>query len=813
MLKDVASLEKENEILQERLSAVEATLDAIRKGDVDAIVVSGPTGDQLYTLLSPEHPYQFFIENMKEAALIVSKDGTIFYANIGFTTMVGHQSERVIGTNILDFVKESQKPIFLNSLENAIKKNLEFGLITSQRKILTVSLSTFSALWNEKESYYILMNDITKLKRDLFIAEVSQFITKILSEAASLKIAIHQILAILNKYFGWEVIVVTQWNKEKQTLETSEIAHLPGMHIESFIKKTQEMEIQIGLISHHAAFTCRPYWLENVQEEESFYRREEAIKSNIRGALAFPYFFESAVRGTIELFKKTPFIEEVDDLFLNVITKLGIEFGLYLQRIISEQTKAEFATVIHYSASGIYSTDKNGIVKSWNPSTEKIYGWTATEMIGNSIEKIYPPERMHEFVDVYMLLNQGKIIEQQKTQAVRKDGTRIWVNKNFSPIQDSSGNVTGACIVFEDISTQKTMLESLGDTQEKLKGFVETTEEWFWMIDLEGNFTFSNQAVLDILGYPSSEVVGKNILYFLAAEDRENMKQFLSHKFQEKKGWHHEPMRFLKKNGEECWMESNGLELLGRDWQIKGFRGANRDVTASKNLEKIKHEFISVVSHELRTPLTSIKGALTLINSTELNSEEKTELLKVAQRNADRLGNIVNDLLDIERIQLGKFSLEFKKINLKDVVFESLAASEIVAKKFSINFKKENTFPDVQVNGDFSRLQQATMELFSNAIKFSPNHGTIYVSMEYNSECAKLSIRDEGKGIPKNFQEKIFDKFAQADASSIRARQGTGLGLNICKYIIEGHGGKIDYLTIPGKGTTFYYEIPIIKES
>lgn len=238
-----------------------------------------------------------------------------------------------------------------------------------------------------------------------------------------------------------------------------------------------------------------------------------------------------------------------------------------------------------------------------------------------------------------------------------------------------------------------------------------------------------------------------------------------------------------------------------------------RDITERKKIEKMKTEFISVVSHELRTPLTSIKGSLGLLlgRYNDTFPEKIKQLLNIAQNNCDRLIRLINDILDIEKIEHGKMVFNFNTMNVKKLLEEAVDANFEFANKFNVKLTLKN-ISDVFISGDYDRLMQVVTNLLSNAIKFSGQSGEVIVEMASTKDNVRISVQDHGKGIPEEFRSKVFNKFAQADGSSQRGVSGTGLGLNICKAIIEQHQGVINFVTAEGEGTTFYCDLPLIKE-
>lgn len=244
-----------------------------------------------------------------------------------------------------------------------------------------------------------------------------------------------------------------------------------------------------------------------------------------------------------------------------------------------------------------------------------------------------------------------------------------------------------------------------------------------------------------------------------------------------------------------------------------GFRGADRDITERKLIEKSKNEFISTVNHELRTPLTSILGALGIIRADPTLSAKVKDLSQIAYRNSERLTAIINDILDIEKFEMGKFEFKLSPISIVEVIDESIISSKPMAEKFGINIVKEGSFNDVKVIAENKCLIQVLMNLLSNSIKFSPSGNSVFISMEILDNHVRVSIRDQGRGISDQFKPHVFEKFAQADATDSRASSGAGLGLNISKSLIEGMHGTINFTSKVGEGSTFYFDLPIEKDN
>jgi PAS domain S-box-containing protein len=234
------------------------------------------------------------------------------------------------------------------------------------------------------------------------------------------------------------------------------------------------------------------------------------------------------------------------------------------------------------------------------------------------------------------------------------------------------------------------------------------------------------------------------------------------------------------------------------------------DITDRKKVDRLKNEFISMVSHELRTPLTSIRGSLGLIaggTAGAISAQAKT-LVDIAYKNSERLILLINDILDIEKIESGKMAFELKPVELMSLLAQAIEANANYGHQFGVEYSLTNGLPNVRVNVDPDRLTQVITNLLSNAAKFSPRDCIVDVGVSRFDSNVRVSIHDCGPGIPEEFQLRIFQKFAQADSSNTRQKGGTGLGLNISKAIVERLGGKIGFETSTDSGTTFYFDLP-----
>jgi PAS domain S-box-containing protein len=321
--------------------------------------------------------------------------------------------------------------------------------------------------------------------------------------------------------------------------------------------------------------------------------------------------------------------------------------------------------------------------------------------------------------------------------------------------------------------------------------------------DLDGRPIRVNQTTCKILGRTEQEVLGMDPRDVTHADDVP-----LGGDFAGDRGGGER--RFVRPDGTLVW--ANASTVLVRDESGKPdcFVSVIQDITEFKRLDQMKSDFVSTVSHELRTPLTSIRGSLGLLAGGVAGAlaEPARNLIDIALSNCGRLIRLINDILDVEKIESGKIEFEMKVVDLGALLEGAIAANEGFAAHHRVKLELRAPAEPVRVHVDSDRVNQVIANLLSNAVKFSPAGGSIEVTLALTAGRARVAVRDHGPGIPEEFRPRMFQKFSQADSSDTRAKGGTGLGLHISKAIVERLGGAIGFDSETGRGTTFYFDLP-----
>ncbi|MFB9140338.1 CHASE domain-containing protein [Maritalea porphyrae] len=332
-----------------------------------------------------------------------------------------------------------------------------------------------------------------------------------------------------------------------------------------------------------------------------------------------------------------------------------------------------------------------------------------------------------------------------------------------------------------------------------------------WEFDIENGTFWCSDEVLRIIGVKSvPERFAIDFLDdFLAADDRKRVRKQLRL----------ESLLTGPTNFEHQLVQADGhvidviqhVELVTENGKPTKIAGTVQDISELRKLDRLKTEFVATVSHELRTPLTSIKGALGLLNGGVIEGmpPKAVELVTVAHANVERLGRLVDDLLDINGIMSGNLVLKPERVKLGELLQHAADLSQPYADQQNATISVEKIDSEVELDVDKNRLMQVLTNLLSNAAKFSANPGEIRVGLEQRAADVRVFVSDNGEGIPEDFKSKIFGRFSQADSSETRAQGGAGLGLFISKEIVDAMNGNIGFDDNPRGGTTFFVDLPM----
>ncbi len=345
--------------------------------------------------------------------------------------------------------------------------------------------------------------------------------------------------------------------------------------------------------------------------------------------------------------------------------------------------------------------------------------------------------------------------------------------------------------------------------QRRLQAIFDNASEGIVILDADGHIEVLNRAAAAIFDCDREDMSrqdGCQSLFAEAGTHQHCQQRFLS--ADDGDMAHFVEVLGKRSNGKTFPMEITASRVEIDEQRL--FIWMVRDITERKALDRMKNEFVSTVSHELRTPLTAIRGALTLVAQgvTGPQNEQQKQLVDIAANNSERLLRLINDILDIEKIESGKVNFRIQPLLANELAQQALTMNQAYADQYQVQFRLEELAEDVRFEADADRLLQVLTNLLSNAAKFSPRNTAVTLAIQATTNEVRYSVSDSGPGIAADYQPHIFEKFSQGDSSDARQRGGTGLGLSISKALVEQMGGRIGFETWPGQGTRFDVSFP-----
>ena len=483
-----------------------------------------------------------------------------------------------------------------------------------------------------------------------------------------------------------------------------------------------------------------------------------------------------------------------------------------------ERDARHFAAIVASSDDAIISKDLDGTVLTWNAAAERLFGYRPAEIVGRSIRLIVPGDRQAEEDHVLAAVGRGETIDHFETVRQRKDGALIPISLTVSPIRDAAGEIVGASKIARDLRRT----ERIQSDARHLAAIVDSSDDAIVGKDLNGVVMSWNAAAERMFGYSPEEMIGRSVRLVIP-EDRQHeeddvLKRIrLGHRID-----HYETVR-RRKDGTLFPVSLTISPVYNEQGIVVGASKIARDVTerARADLERrrlleiaratnrLKDEFLATLSHELRTPLNAIAGYARMMQTGLLRGDRQGRAIDTIVRNASSLTQMIEDVLDVSRIIAGKVRLQVRAVELSQIVREAVETAQPAADAKGIRVDVHLDPRGTVVSGDPDRLRQVLWNLCSNAVKFSERGGRVKVRLERVNDQVELTVSDDGIGIAAEFVPYLFERFSQADPAINRLHGGLGLGLAICRHLVELQGGRISaHSDGAGQGATFRIELP-----
>lgn len=469
------------------------------------------------------------------------------------------------------------------------------------------------------------------------------------------------------------------------------------------------------------------------------------------------------------------------------------------------------SAMVDNAADGIITVDQECRILSFNRAAETIFGYQAHEAVGNDVATLTTEPLKHDITDPSSAADDRPVSARvgKEVTGKRRDGSAFPLDIAISAINRESPIYVW---LVRDITDRKEAERALRRSEERFELAIRGANDGLWDWDLGADRVYFSPRWKAILGYAEHELgdSAAELRQRVHPQDATAAAERLRAHWEGQTLQYQSEHRLRHKDGHYVWVHDRGL--VQRDERGHAYRmvGILSDITERKQVERLKSEFVSVVSHELRTPLTSIRGSLGLLTGGAMGElpDSAHDLLEIAGRNTERLLMLINDILDIEKMQSGTLPLRVKTVGISDIVEQAIDANRGYADEFNVSIALSCTADEALVAVDIERFTQIMANLLSNAAKFSREGSTVCVDISADAGRVRVSVRDEGDGIPEEFRPRVFEKFSQADSSDARHRAGTGLGMSITRALVEKMNGTIDFETQLGVGTTFHVMFP-----
>jgi PAS domain S-box-containing protein len=787
------------------------------------------------------------IEAIQQAVVITDLNGIITLWNEYAEKLYGWTTQEVLGKNIFDLnppiltVKDAKK--IVTKLTKGESFSGEFNIQNKTGEYIYIYV-TDSAIKDEKGNFIgivCIANDITERKKQdemlQFLTHASKQLGSSLEYETTLKNLSNLVVPTLADWCSIDVI------DEDGSIKQLSLSHIHANKIKfaKELRKNYPADLSIDSNIERVIKTGKSKLYSRISEKilDKTTPNKDALQVSkhmgLISIMIIPLIVRNKTRGAISFIttKESNRVYNKHDLQMAEEFARRAAFALENARLyrkaqleIKERKKAEekikqLAAMVESSQDAIIGCDLHGIITTWNLGAEKLYGYKAKEAVGKHISFINPHDDPKQFETFTQKLLQGKQIEHYQTTRVNKKGHIIDVSVTVSPVKDDHNTIIGISSIARNISDHKKLEEELQESRDQLEVILQNVTDGITVLDPTGKLIFANDAAAKLIGFPNAiQLLEANTTYIIDRFDIMDehgqlldRKQLPSYKALQGEEEPEVIVKYIVKNtGEEMWSIIKSTPVFDEDNNVIFAINVFRDITEQKMREKRKDEFISIASHELKTPLTSIKAFTQLLDRYFKQKDDKQAIAYLTRMigQVERLTNLVDDLLDVSKIQAGKFILNEEVFNFDEMINDMINEIQPTTDDHTI-LKKGSA--DVLVFADKYRVAQVLINLLTNAIKYSPKADQIIVHTSTTPDEVTVAVQDFGLGISADKQHKVFERFYRVEGKKRDSYPGLGLGLYISQQIMKRHNGKLWVESDEGKGSTFYFSLPITLRS
>ena len=465
----------------------------------------------------------------------------------------------------------------------------------------------------------------------------------------------------------------------------------------------------------------------------------------------------------------------------------------------------------------IFLLDPKGYIVSWNAGAQKLKGYAAHEIIGEHFSRFYPAEAVARGWPAYEL-QQAALTGRFEDEGwrVRKDGTTFWCNVVITAVRNESGVLTGFAKITRDLTTQRAFVEALRQSEERFRLLVDNVKDYaIFMLDPDGYVVSWNAGAARIKGYTRDEIIGQHFSNFYTREEAAAGKPARELAIARQLGQVEDEGWRVRKDGTTFWANVNITAVYDESNRLRGFAKVTRDLTERREREELARssermrKFLATLAHELRNPLAPVRNAIGVMQLEAGVSPTLARSRDLIDRQVTHLTRLVDDLLDVGRIMSDKVELRLARVDLAEVVARAIEAARPFTDSREQSVGTHMPVEPLIVHGDTTRLVQVLQNLLHNASKFSPPGSRIEIFGRVDHQMAVLEVRDHGRGIPARSLDAIFELFAQEKEGQSLGEGGLGIGLTLCKSLVELHGGSIIASSEgAGCGSSFTLSLP-----
>ncbi len=810
----------------------------------------------LIRIKTSERRYRLLTENASDMLAEHALDGSFSFVTPASFTITGYTPEELMGKSIYEFVDPEQ----LESIQQ------EHAKILKSEVPIPVTYS-----FRHKDGHYIWLESSTRMysageaEDELRILAVSRDVSERVAFEENLQLLnsslheqqhrvrlLYKLSASSNLSIEEQLAATLKAGVENLEMELGIVSQINGeeykvLHFHPEASGlTQGQTFKLGDTYCSIALESRDIVSINEMKVSEFSNHPCYTVFNLESYIGVPIKINGLPFGTLNFSnvapRKTPFTDSDRD-FVKLM-------GQWVSRVLEQdsatralqQSEEKFRAVVRSAVVGVITMDAQGIVESINESAQKIFGYSRDEVLGKNINMLMgsPEAENHDsYLQKYQSsADQLERVESREVRGRRKDGQVVFLDLGINEVRtESSHFFTG---VIRDITVRKKAVDDLANAHLQLKSvFNSATQVAIIATDLDGKITIFNPGAERMLGYRSEDIIGQTSdIFHLDSEVKKRAAElskalgrpvsgFDTYVALAKLGGYAEKeWTYIRKDGSQLQVDSAVTATYDTTGMITGYLGVALDITQRKRGEEAlrlaksvaeaanqtKSEFLTNMSHELRTPLNSVIGFSNIIlrnAETRLEPKEVTYLERI-QANGKHLLELINDILDLSKVEAGGMELEIVRLNVGDLARELLGQVESQVSEKPVHLENDIPSELIEIQTDPGKLKQILLNLLSNAIKFTAE-GSVTVKISAHPETLRptaIQVIDTGIGIPEDRIQHIFDEFEQVDSSTQRKYGGTGLGLSISRALCELMGYTLNVTSELTKGSTFTISIP-----